>query len=226
MKRRVEIIDSVLTADGLLQLVRHGDAWEITIDRRTLMSSMLNRSEIALGEMACRPLADRPAPRVLVSGLGLGYTLRAALDALPRDAQVIVAEINPVVVDWCRSHLAPLCDNVLKDPRVRLDVGDVNISIARGAAGCKGNRYDAIVLDLYEGPYAVPAGQEDPVFGPTALAGMRVALAVGGCLAVWSEQAAPSFEKRLRSSGFDCEPHRPRHKGTRHMVYLARPTRR
>ena len=105
MKRRVEIIDSVLTADGLLQLVRHGDAWEITIDRRTLMSSMLNRSEIALGEMACRPLADRPAPRVLVSGLGLGYTLRAALDVLPRDAQVIVAEINPVVVDWCRSHL-------------------------------------------------------------------------------------------------------------------------
>jgi spermidine synthase len=226
MKRRVEIIDSVLTADGLLQLVRHGDDWEITIDRRTLMSSMLNRSEIALGEMACRPLADRPAPRVLVSGLGLGYTLRAALDVLPRDAQVIVAEINPVVVDWCRSHLAPLCDNVLKDPRVRLDVGDVNISIARGAAGCKGNRYDAIVLDLYEGPYAVPAGQEDPVFGPTALAGMRVALAVGGCLAVWSEQAAPSFEKRLRSSRFDCEPHRPRHKGTRHMVYLARPTRR
>ena len=127
MPRHWETVDSVETADGRLELVRLDDQeWQILIDRRTLMTSRFNRSEIALGELACERLADHPAPRVIVSGLGMGYTLRAALDVLPRTAEVIVAEINSVVVDWCRWRLATLCDNVLDDPRVQLEVVDPN----------------------------------------------------------------------------------------------------
>ncbi len=224
MRRRREIVDSVDTADGRLELLRLGDdEWEILIDRRTLMTSRFNRSEMALGEMACRPLADHPAPRVIVAGLGMGYTLRAVLDVLPGDAEVLVADINSVVVDWCRWRLGALCDNVLDDPRVRLEIVDVGVPIARGASGDEKDRYDAIVLDLYEGPYAVPAGQEDPLFGRSALERARAALRAHGCLAVWSEQPVASFERRLRSSGFRCERRRPGHKGPRHVVYLAWP---
>ena len=224
MRRGQEIVDSVNTADGRLALVRLGDdEWEITIDRRTLMTSRFNRSEMALGELACRPLADHPAPRVIVAGLGMGFTLRAVLDVLPRDAEVLVADLNTVVVDWCRCRLSALCDNVLGDPRVQLEIVDVAVPIARGASGDEKDRYDAIVLDLYQGPYAVPDGQQDPLFGPTALKTARAALHTHGCLAVWSEEPVASFERRLRSSGFHCECHRPRHKGPRHVVYLAWP---
>ncbi len=224
MRRGPEIVDSVDTADGRLSLLRLAeDEWQITIDRRTLMTSRFNRSEIALGEMACRPLADRPAPRVIVAGLGMGYTLRAALDVLPGDADVLVADLNAVVVDWCRWRLSALCDNVLDDPRVRVEIGDVGIAIARRASGDEKDRCDAIVLDLYQGPDAVPAGQEDPLFGFAALGRIRAALRAHGCLAVWSEQRVASFERRLRSSGFRYECRRPRHKGPRYVVYMAWP---
>ena len=226
MRRRQEIIDSVDTPDGRLELLRMGnDEWEILIDRRTLMTSRFYRSEMALGEIACRPLATHPAPRVIVAGLGMGYTLRAVLDALPRKAEVLVAEINSVVVDWCRWRLGELCDNVLDDPRVRLEITDVGIPIAHAAAGEERDRYDAIVLDLYEGPYAAPAGKEDPLFGRCALEKTRTALRAHGCLAVWSEQPVSSFERRLRDSGFRCECQRPHYKGPRHVVYLAWPER-
>jgi spermidine synthase len=222
MRRRREIVDSVDTPDGRLELLRlDADGWEIRINRRTLMTSRFNGSEIALGEMACRPLADHPAPRVIVAGLGMGYTLRAVLDVLPDDAEVLVADINSVVVDWCRWRLGALCDNVLDDPRVRLEIVDVGVPIARGASGDEKDRYNAIILDLYEGPYAVPAGQEDPLFSRSALERTRVALRAHGCLAVWSEQPVASFERRLRSSGFRYERRRPRHKAPRHVVYLA-----
>ncbi len=224
MRRGPEIVDSVDTADGRLALLRlDDDEWEITIDRRTLMTSRFNRSEMALGEMACRPLADHPAPRVIVAGLGMGYTLRAVLDVLPGDAEVVVADLNSVVVDWCRWRLSALCDNVLDDPRVRLEIIDVGVLIARRASGDEKDRCDAIVLDLYQGPYAAPDGQEDPLFGCTALTKAHAALHAHGCLAVWSEQAVPSFERRLRNSGFRCQCRRPRHKGPRHVIYLAWP---
>lgn len=224
MPRHWEIVDSVQTADGKLDLMRLGDEeWVIAIDRRTLMTSRFHVSETALGELACREIAGRRAARVIVSGLGMGYTLRAVLDALRDDAEVIVAEINPVVVDWCRWRLGFLCDNVLDDPRVRLEVADVRVPIGRGASGGSSDRYDAIVLDLYQGPYAVPAGQEDPLFGPQALAQARAALRPDGCLAVWSEEPVASFEKRLRRSGFRVECRRPRYKGPRHVVYLSWP---
>ncbi len=224
MPRPTKIIDSVETDAGKLELVRIGDdEWLITIERRPLMSSRLNRSEIALARLACQPLAHHPAPRVLTAGLGIGYTLRAALDVLPDTAEVVAAELNEIVVRWNRGPLAPLSRHALEDPRVQLKVADVGDLIADAAKASIEERYDAIVLDLYEGPYPPPAGTEDRVFGRAALLRASQALRDAGCLAVWSEGAVPSFEKRVRACGFRLEYHRPKYKGPRHVVYLAFP---
>jgi len=226
MPRPLETIDSVETDAGTLQLLRRGtDEWLITIDRRVLMSSRLHRSEVALAELACRALAASRAPRVLIAGLGMGYTLRAALDALPADAEVIAAELNPIVAGWNRGPIAALSKHALEDPRTRLEIIDVSVLISNAAVATTTDRerYDAIVLDLYEGPYPVAPGTVDTLFGSAALAKANAALRPGGCFAVWSEEAVPTFEKRLKSCGFRVEFHRPHHKGPRHVVYLAWP---
>ncbi len=223
MPRPWNTIDSAETSAGKLELVRLGtDEWVITIDRRPLMSSRMHRSEVALAEMACQPLAKATAPRVLIAGLGMGYTLRAALDVLPASAEVVTAEIDPTVARWNRGPIADLSKNALDDPRVRLKIVDVGVLIGRAAKGSIDERFDAIVLDLYEGPYPVPPGTDDP-FSRDAMIRARKALRPEGCLAVWSEGPVVAFEKRLKSWGFRVEFHRPRHKGPRHVVYLAWP---
>ncbi len=227
MPRPSEIIDSVDTDAGKLELVRlAAGEWLITVDRRTLMSSRQHRSEMALAEMACRPLAEHSAPRVLVAGLGMGYTLRAALDVLPAAAEVVTAELNPTVARWNRGPIAALSGNALDDSRmIRLEIIDVSVLIARAARADVGDRYDAIVLDLYEGPYPVRHGTEDTLFGRAALGRARSALRPEGCFAVWSEGPVEAFEKRLKACGFRFERRRPTHKGPRHVVYLAWPGR-
>ena len=226
MPRPSETIDSVDTDAGKLELVRlAAGEWLITVDRRTLMSSRQHRSEVALAEMACRPLAERSAPRVLVAGLGMGYTLRAALDVLPADAEVVTAELNPTIARWNRGPIAALSGNALDDPRIQLEIIDVSVLIARAAEADVKDRYDAIVLDLYEGPYPVPHGAADTLFGRAALGQARAALRPEGCFAVWSEGPVEAFERRLKACGFRFERRRPTHKGPRHVVYLAWPGR-
>jgi spermidine synthase len=166
--------------------------------------------------MACRRVADRPKPRVLIGGLGMGYTLRAALDALPGKARVTVAEIEPAIVRWCRGPLAGLTGGAVDDRRVTIQMQDVAEVIAAASQG-----FDAIILDLYEGPRDATQAREDPFYGPRALERTRAALAPGGVFAVWSEDADPAFAKRLRSAGFAVETHRPGKGGPRHVVYLA-----
>jgi spermidine synthase len=160
-------------------------------------------------------LLDTKSPRVLVAGLGLGYTLRAVLDDLGTGAEVVVAELLPPVVDWWRGPLATLSDDALGDPRVRVVVGDVHREIGAAAGS---SRFDAIVLDLFEGP----RGEDDPVLGLRALKRIRRALAVGGVLAVWSEKPEAGFERALARSGFDFECQRAGRGGLRHAVYRAR----
>ena len=222
--RAWETIDSVTTADGDLELRRSGDEWLITQDRRVVMSSRFHRSEIVLAEKACEDLAARAAPRILIAGLGMGFTLRAALDVLPANAVVVTAELNPVVARWNEGPLGTLSQNALDDPRVRLEVIDVMrlVAVAAESEGAE-QKYDAIVLDLYEGPYPVPKGQVDPLFGKAAVSRARAALRTGGCYAVWSEEPVQSFEDRVRGCGFKVECLRPSHKGPRHVVYLAWP---
>lgn len=205
---------SETTSDGLLEL-RQRDEREflITHDGRVLMTSRAHRSEAALAEIALERLAARPAPRVLVGGLGMAFTLRAALDALPSDAEVTVSELHACVVDWCRGPLAALTAAAVADPRVTIELGDV----ARRIVGVCG--YDAILLDLFVGPRG-PAGA-DPLWGDAALGRTREALAPGGVFGVWSEAPDPAFEKRLRRAGFEVAHARPGRGGLRHVVYAA-----
>jgi spermidine synthase len=156
---------------------------------------------------------------VLIGGLGMGFTLRAALDVLPRQARVVVAEIEPAIVRWCRGPLAGLTGNAVKDPRVRIEMADVTDLIALAARG-DGALFDAILLDLYEGPRASAQARDDPFYGPRALESTRAALAPGGVFAVWSEDADPAFAKRLRAAGFSVATLRPGKGGPRHVVYL------
>jgi spermidine synthase len=202
------------TKDGLLEL-RQRDAHDflITLDGRVLMRSAAHRSEVALAELALARLPPRPAPRVLVGGLGMGLTLRAALDALPAGARVLVAELHEPVVSWCRGPLAVLTRNAVDDPRVRVQVGDV----ARVVSG--GGPFDAILLDLFVGPQR--PDREHPLWGAAALANAREALAPDGVLAVWGEAPEARFERRLRGAGFGFERTRPGRGGRRHVVYVA-----
>lgn len=218
MTRPWTTIDSESTSEGLLELRRRGERdFLIVIAGRVLMTSVARRSEEALATLAIEAMGPRKAPRVLVGGLGMGFTLRAALDALPATARVLVAELSRKVVDWCRGPLAPLTAGAVDDPRVTVELGDVARTITTARAGS----FDAILLDLYEGPYAKTQRREDPFFGPRALARAHAALAPGGVLAVWSEEVDPTFASRLRDAGFTVRTHRPGRGGRAHVVYLA-----
>src|SRR5687768_5544526 len=138
------VIDRVATPEGSLELRQRGDDdFLITVDGRVLMASAAHRSEDALARQGCARAATRPAPRVLLGGLGMAYTLRAALDVLPATARVTVAELTPTVVEWCHGPLAPLTGGAVEDPRVTVEIADVADRIAAAAAG-RSPRLDAI----------------------------------------------------------------------------------
>ena len=220
MTRPWQILATVPTAEGKLELRQRGEnEFLIVIAGRVLMTSAARRSEEALAKLAisaCAALSGRRAPRVLLGGLGMGYTLRAALDGLPPAALVTVAELNPAVVDWCRGALSHLTGAALADPRVRVEIGDVAALIARSPPG----GFDGIVLDLYEGPHAATQARDDPFYGAKALRHSHGALSEGGVLAVWSEEPDQQFEHRLAVAGFAVTTHRAGKGGRSHVVYL------
>jgi len=217
-----QTIDKVDTPDGVLELRRRGERdFLILINNRVLMNSSANRSERALGELACRMMSGRPRPRVLIGGLGMGLTLRSALDALPASARVVVAELNPVVVAWCRGPLAGLTKNVVDDPRVLVVIGDAAAAIAKAMQPGE-ERFDAIIIDLYEGPHAATDERNDPFYGSHALKKTSAALSLGGVFAVWGENSDVAFERRLAVAGFSVDRQRPGKGGLRHVVYFAR----
>ena len=209
---------TIATTEGELQLRQRGPReFLITIDGRVLMTSSERTSEQAVATLACAEVANRKAPRVLIGGLGMAYTVRAALDALPRQAQVTVAELTPEVLAWCRGPLAPLTRGAALDPRVRIVIQDVARVIEQAPPG----RFDAIVLDLYEGPHAAARRQNDPFYGRAALARSHAALAPGGVLAIWSEEVNAVFKRRMIDAGFATTVHHPG--GSRaYVVYLGR----
>ena len=188
------------------------------IDGRVLMNSFSRSSEEQLAWLALEKLGDRPANRVLVSGLGMGFTLRALLDRAPPTAKVVVAELNPVVVEWCRGPLAPATDEAIRDPRVEVKVGDVADLIANTPAGT----FDLILLDLYEGPNSSTNAPDDPFYGPGALARTHRALAPRGVVGIWSEDADAPFAKRFAAHRFSVTKHSIGSGGRRHIVYLGR----
>ncbi len=216
------VLDTWSTPEGDLELRQRGPKdFLILVGGRVLMSSTAFRSELAVADLACKPLIGRVKPRVLIGGLGMGYTLRAALDALPGDAEVTVAELNPRVVQWCEGPLAALTDDALHDPRTRLHVGDVAVLIAASKGPAD---WDAIVLDLYEVPHEATQGPHDPFWGKAALQRTLAALRPGGIFTVWAEDFDPPFVKRLTANGFHVQVHHPGKGGRRHTVYVAVPT--
>ncbi|HWI41153.1 MAG TPA: spermidine synthase [Verrucomicrobiae bacterium] len=216
-----KVLETVATPDGELQLRQRGERdFLITFGGLVLMNSTANRSELALGSLACAALHQVEAPRVLVGGLGMGCTLRAVLDSLPGTARVVVAELNPVVLQWCRGPLAPLTGAAVEDPRVEVRVADVAQVISSLAQG--GEQLDAVVFDLYTGPHARTAAVHDPLYGSRAIERTRSILKPGGMFAVWGENPDAAFTDRLRKAGFSVTIHRPGRGGLRHVVYLAR----
>ena len=211
-----KMLATAATAEGTLELRRRGEReFLIVIDGRVLMTTRDRRSEQGLATLACAALTG--SPRVLIGGLGMAYTLRAALDVLPATAEVVVAELTAAVADWCRGPLAPLTGAAVLDPRVAVVIDDVSAVIAGAPRG----RYDAILLDLYEGPHAATQRADDPFYGRAALGKSHAALAPGGTLAVWSEEPDDAFARRFGAAGFDVATHRLG-KTRSHIVYVGR----
>lgn len=213
------IVERVATSGGEMVLYRHGGDYAIRVAGVELMNSRNHGSEDELGRRASALVAGARAPRMLVGGLGLGFTLRAALDALPAAARVDVAEIVPAVVRWNRTMLGGLAGHPLADARVTVIEGDV----ARVIAGARG-AYDAIALDVDNGPDEM-FERNGGLYRRAGLAASREALAPGGVLAVWSAFESATFTRWLRDTGFDVELATIRSRargGPRHFIWLAR----
>jgi spermidine synthase len=210
-----QTLATIATAEGALELRQRGERdFLIVIAGRVLMTSAARRSEEALATLAAAPLHGRRAPHVLVGGLGMAYTLRAALDAFP-DGRITVAELTPAVVDWCRGPLAVLTGGAAIDPRVEVVTDDVARVIGRARAS-----YDAILLDLYEGPNAQTQGKDDPFYGAAALGRSHAALRPGGVLAIWAEDPDAAFPRRFGAAGFTVTTHRAGKGGRAHIIYV------
>jgi spermidine synthase len=218
-----QTIESISTDEGVLELRQRGERdFLITVGGRVLMNSMTNRSEVALGKLACGHLTDAVRPRVIVGGLGMGYTLKAVLDSLPASGRVVAAELNPVVLKWCLGPLAVLSDHAAADDRVAVILCDVAHLIGRYADDDALEPVDAVILDLYTGPYVRSHRRDDPLYGSIAIQKTRAALKQGGVFAVWGENYDAGFARRLTDGGFATTLHRSGKGGTRHVIYLGR----
>ena len=204
---------------GELKLYCRGEEFSIKAGPIELMNSRVHGSEDALAELGCKRIAGRSEPRVLIGGLGMGYTLAAALAQLGPDAEVVVAELVPAVVTWNREALAALAGHPLDDALVSVYQGDVAQLIRSAPA-----TYDAILLDVDNGPEGLTRKENDAIYSDSGLAAALAALRPGGVLGVWSISPDHAFTQRLRRSGFAVEEIRARargrHGGGRHMIWL------
>ncbi len=205
---------------GELRLMRRGSEFSIMAGSIELMNSRLSGSEEALAAQTCARLGGRPAPKILIGGLGMGFTLRAALAALGADAVITVAELVPEVVAWARGPMAALHGTSLTDPRVTIFEGDVGAVIGGAPA-----RFDAILLDVDNGPEGLTRGSNDDLYDAYGLRQAHAALKPDGVLAVWSVGPNPPFAKRLGAAGYAVEDLRVRANGrgggARHVIWLA-----
>jgi spermidine synthase len=208
-----------------LRLFRRGADFMIVLDRNELMNSRMSGSEEALAVMTCERLAGRAKIRMLIGGYGMGFTLRAALGALGPDARIEVAELVPQILDWARGPMAALTAGCLDDARVEIRIEDVAAPIAvvseRGGLGA----YDAILLDVDNGPDGLVRSDNGQLYSARGLKAAKAALTPGGVLAVWSAAPDPRFAKRLGDAGFAVEEAvvkaRANGKGPRHVIWFA-----
>ena len=217
-----ELLDHTLSPDGTaLKLVRRDNEYIILVDGAVLMSSRMHGSEEALATLACQPLRTSQQPSVLVGGLGMGFTLRTTLDLLPQDAAVLVVELLPAVVEWNRGLLGPLANHPLQDQRVRVEIADVLVTLSS-----RRDQFDAVLLDVDNGPAALAASNNDALYNHRGIAAARAALKKNGVLAIWAAQDDRKFEQQLRDARFNVQVHHPRGRlkkgGPRHTIFLSR----
>jgi len=203
-----------------LRLMQRGEEFSIKLGSNVLMNSQLTSTEQALATMACDKIRTRAGAKVLIGGLGMGFTLRAALTVLGSDARIVVAELVPKVVAWARGPMAALFGGSLTDPRVTIEEQDVVDLIATARGG-----YDAILLDVDNGPNGIVRKANDRLYDVNGLAAAHKALRPGGVLAVWSSAPDTKFTGRLRKSGFDVTENAVRAKGpqgrAQHFIWIA-----
>ncbi len=207
-------------SDGELRLMQRGTEFSIKLGQNELMNSRLSGSEAALATLACRKIETIKNPHVLIGGLGMGFTLRAALGALGSEARVVVAELVPAIVAWAWGPMAGLFGESLNDNRVSIRETDV-AHVIRSRSGA----FDAILLDVDNGPEGLTRKSNDALYDRGGLLTARTALRPNGVLAVWSSGPNAAFSKRLTESGFDVNEVRVRATGrgggSRHVIWIA-----
>jgi spermidine synthase len=205
---------------GEMRLMRRGAEFSIRLGHNELMNSRLSGSEQALATFACDKIRARERPHILIGGLGMGFTLRAALTVLGMQAKIIVAELVPAVVTWARGPMAEIFGDSLVDPRVDIRETDVSDLIQSAPSA-----YDAILLDVDNGPEGMTRKANNGLYNLDGLSAAHAALRPGGVLAVWSSAPNPKFTRRLRKTGFDVREIPLRAKGprggARHFIWIA-----
>ena len=204
---------------GELRLKQRGSEFSIMLGANELMNSRLSGSEEALATLSYERIKRHERPRILIGGLGMGFTLRAALAVLPEDAEVVVAELVPAVVAWARGPMAEVFKGCLDDPRVAIFEGDVGEAIRSAKAS-----FDAILLDVDNGPDGLTRESNDSLYDHGGIVASRNALRPGGVLAVWSSGPDPRFTRRLKDGGFSTDAVSTRAgkgRGARHVIWLA-----
>lgn len=223
-------MESWITIDSTLI---PGSETELTLSRRNddfairiagvpgdLMNSRRHHSEDALAELGCDHLRSKPSARILVGGLGMGFTLAAALEIVGESAEVVVAELVPAVVEWNRGPLGQCAGRPLADSRSRVHLGDVAELIKQPA-----NLFDAILLDIDNGPEAMTHADNEWLYSPAGLRSIHAKLRPGGIVTTWSARADHQFAKRLQKAGFEVQSRMVRArpgKGSRHTIFVAR----
>jgi len=219
MLKRELLGEAQVPGGALLQLFSHGTDYIIALDRNELMSTRMWFSEEQLAELTLDRL-ERPAPHILIGGYGMGFTLRAALARLGDKGRVTVGELVPEIIEWARGPMAEVANGCLDDPRVTLRMGDLRQVIAEG-----NGTYDAILLDVDNGPDGLVRPENDAIYANAGLAAAKRALKPGGVLAIWSAAPDPRFTRQLTKAGFEVDPvevrARPNNKGPRHTIWFA-----
>jgi spermidine synthase len=221
LMKKWTLVDKAETPDGkILSLHERDDEFTIRVDGVDLMSTRQHASEERLAELACAHVEKKSGARVLIGGLGFGFTLAAALRALPPDAVVVVAELMDAVIAWNRNPAYGLAAELMADKRVEIHRADV----ARAISGSSGP-FDAIILDVDNGPAALSMDANRGLYSQTGLRRLVAALRPGGCAAIWSATADPGFAKRMSDVGFSVKIERSRAHATSggwHTLFLGR----
>ena len=220
MKVRELLATAQVPGGEELRLFRRDRDYMIVLDRNELMNSRMSGSEEALATLTCARLKNKANPRLLIGGYGMGFTLREALAALPAGASVVVAELVPEIIAWARGPMAELTAGCLDDPRVTVVDADVAAAIAEARG-----EYDAILLDVDNGPDGLTRAGNDRLYSASGLAAAKAALVRGGILAIWSAGDDPAFTRRLGVAGFKASIEKVRArsngKGAQHTIWLA-----